>query len=230
MVPQRKRTQLEFDHEPPRVRPFANLFRYGAVQGPAPLVVYVGGSIGKDEYEARRRTEPIFVVDEFEKALTSNPLPRVDLIICPCPIETSEDGLDTFIEHFDRELLPALGDEPTAVGCAALSAGAGYAVHLAIVAEARALAIFGGAGTLEVAKKNRLLLEQMQRDGVRPPDIVLFHNVDDHLPKPQDFVRQLPPPLRAKAAPLRLGVHSFRDYAKNGSVADAFGFLLQRLR
>lgn len=229
MTDQRKQTLLQFEREAPLARPYANLYRYGELSRPAPLVVYVGGSISKKEYELRREQEPTPIVNEFEKALASFPQARVDLIVCPCPVETSEDGLDTFVEHFDRELVPALGSAPTAVGCVALSAGAGYATHLAIVTEARALAIFGGAGTLDVAKKNRLLLEQMQRDGVQPPDTVLFHNIEDQLPKPPDFVRQLPAPLRAKAAPLRTGSHSFKDYAKNGSVADAFGFVLQRL-
>ncbi len=60
--PARTHQRLTFEREPPRLAAHANLSRYGAPGGAAPLVLYVGGAIGRTEYQARSETEPLPVV------------------------------------------------------------------------------------------------------------------------------------------------------------------------
>jgi hypothetical protein len=227
--PARSHHRLSFARDPPRLRAYANLYRYGEPGGPAPLVVYVGGAIKRTEYVARYDTEPLPILTEFEKALTLEGLARVDLLVCPCPVDTGGAGLEGFVEHYDAELLPALGAEPAALGCVGYSAGAAYAVHLAIVAEARAVAVLGATGVREAAVKNRALVEKAAKEGAVVPALALFRNDGDQTADPRALGRSVPAALRAQAMPLRPGLHRYRDYASNGAVAAAFRFVLDRL-
>ena len=125
---------LDFDREAGRVSPYAHLYRFGQQEPPTagPLVLHIGGSIEVKEYEARRRTRPDLLLEQFCAALQgmTHPPERVDLIVCPCPVDTGDDGPDWMVNHLDDDLTPALGHPPTSTGCIGHSAGGSSACHV----------------------------------------------------------------------------------------------------
>ena len=87
-----------------------------------------GGAISRAEHEARRRTPPTPIAEQFPV-----PVQAVDLVVCPCPIDTGGDEEDWLTEHHDA-LLTRLGARPSALACVGYSAGAGYATWLGVLA------------------------------------------------------------------------------------------------
>jgi hypothetical protein len=221
--------RLAFPREPPRIHAYANLYRFGKTAGPAPLLVYIGGATNRQNYLMQYETEPTPIVSELARALELQPLPTLDALICPCPLDSGGEGHEYFVDHFDSELCPELGAPPAALVCVGYSAGAGYATHLAIVAEARALAVFGSAGVHQAAADNRTLLEQSKGEGTRPFEIAIFRNDSDSVVAPPQTVAAQLRPLHAHAMAMRSGQHKFADYAANGTVRDAFRFAIERL-
>jgi hypothetical protein len=108
-----------------------------------PLVLYIGGAISPVVYEERRHTPPDAVGEVFERARQITETRNVDLVVCPCPIDTDGDGEAWIADHFD-EIVERLGASPPAWACVGSSAGAGYALLLG-APEARALALLGPA-------------------------------------------------------------------------------------
>ena len=224
-----KPRRLTFPREPPRVQAYANLYRFGEAVGPAPLVVYVGGATSRQKYLAQYETEPTPIVAELVLALDLRPLRSLDALICPCPQDSGGEGHEYFVEHFDGELSRELIAPPIALACVGYSAGAGFATHLAIVGEARALAVFGPAGVRKAAAAERVLLEQAHREGARPLEVAIFRNDSDSVEATPQVAAAALRPVAARAMPMRPGQHSFEDYGANGTVRDAFRFVLDSL-
>jgi len=229
MTPIPKPRRLTFPREPPRVQAYANLYRFGKTAGAAPLLVYIGGATNRQTYLAQYGTEPTPIVNELARALELQPLPSLDALICPCPIDSGGEGHEYFVDHFDGELCTELGAPPAALACVGYSAGAGYATHLAIVAEARALAVFGSAGVHQAEADNRTLLERLRGAGARPTEIAIFRNDSDSVVAPPQTVATQLRPLHARAMAMRPGQHKFADYAANDTVRNAFRFVIERL-
>jgi hypothetical protein len=229
MTPILKPHRLTFPREPPRLQAYANLCRFGENAGPAPLLVYIGGATNRQTYLAQYETEPTPIVSELARALELQSLPRLDVLICPCPLDSGGEGHEYFVDHFDGELCTELGAPPAALACVGYSAGAGYATHLAIVAEARALAVFGSAGVHQAAADNRTLLERLRGAGARPTEIAIFRNDSDSVVAPPQTVATQLRPLHARAMAMRPGQHKFADYAANDTVRNAFRFVIERL-
>ena len=205
---------------PPVLRDYANLYRFGVPAGPAPLLVYIGGQISLETHAERFDSEPTFVVDELCSALRGDPVRRLDFLVTPSP-PVPRPGFDNhaedFAEFFGDVLLPALeSPAPSAIGFVAFSYGAFLATYVALGLEgARALITLGEAGVARAVS---------QALPIVPHDILveLYRNEGDPGQDPVTVARSFPGSLRARVMPLRPGVHRFADYAKNGTVADAF--------
>jgi hypothetical protein len=221
-------TKLRFNRDPQRPKAFADLYRFGSATDRAPLVVYVGGAIGRREYDARSRTAPDPIAREFARAVDAAHCERVDLLVCPCPVDTGGEGYDGFVAHFDDELVPATGTTPAVWGCVGYSAGAAFAAYLAVIGEARAAAVFGAAGLHDAFSQGRNVLDLAAREG-HHPTLALFRNDADQTAD-SDAVPSWMRGLDVTAMGKRPGAHRFSDYASNGTVADAFRFVLERLR
>jgi dienelactone hydrolase len=181
------------------------------------------------KYLARRSTEPTPIIAEVRAALDARPVPSLDVLICPCPVDTGGEGLDGFVDHFEDELLPELGVRPPAVACMGYSAGAAYAMHLAIVEEACAVVSIAGTGVLQAARHDQTILNALMRANKTAPAVALYRNAEDQTADLEDLVRNLPQPLRVTSAVRGTGGHAFTEYVRNGSVLAAFQFLLERL-
>jgi hypothetical protein len=223
---------LRFARGSGRLDAYANLYRVGDGGGAAPLLIYVGGAIGRDEYVARMATEPIAVRDVVAAALAGLAAPRLDVLVCPSPIDTrlpGEDepaGFDYLEHHVVHELLPAIGAEPSALGLVGYSAGAACAVHLAIVLEACAFATLGAARALALPELRRVASRNAGA-GWRV-EAAVFRNQGDESDEPAVLARRLAP-IAARVPPSRPGGHPFVDYARNGAAAAAVRFVLERL-
>jgi hypothetical protein len=79
------------------------------------------------------------------------------------------------------------------------------------------------------AADNRTLLEQSRREGARPIEIAIFRNDSDSVVAPPQTVAAQLRPLHARAMAMRSGQHKFADYAANGTVRDAFRFVIDAL-
>lgn len=221
------RVLLEFDRPAGHTRPYANLYRFGR-DGPAPLVFYVGGLISRAEYEKRRRTEPAALVQAFETARANLGLVRVDLVLCPCPVETGEDGVEWILDHFD-EVCCALGRAPSALGCVGYSAGAAYAVHLAVLENAHGLATYGAAGLPAALAALRPMLDARGRAVQERLSFGYFMNDADPLGEGGTaWMQQYGGAIEFHSRRGR-GGHGFEDYVASGFVTDAFAFVLERL-
>jgi len=226
---QRRPKRLTFQRDPPRLKGYAHLYRFGRSDAPRPLLIYVGGSTSPSKYLARWSTEPTPIIAEFEVALKAEPLRPLDVLVCPCPMDTRGEGLDGFVDHFEDELLPEVGARPSALACLGYSAGASYAMHLAIVEEARAIVSIGGTGVLEAAEHNRPILDRLIRDGESGPVVALFRNHGDQTVALESLGRNMPRPLQVVATLSGTRGHEFRYYAGNGSLVAGFRFLLECL-
>jgi len=62
---------------------YCDWYRYGESDGPVPMVVYLGGAINRDQYLERIKSEPLPVVEEFNKALSRLGFTgAIDLLVC----------------------------------------------------------------------------------------------------------------------------------------------------
>lgn len=219
--------RLVFDRGPGETPDYANLYRFGQPAGPAPLLVYVGGAITKQQHAQRFHTEPTPILNEVVAALERTGTERLDVLLAPSPPRGDEPGmtlLESFARHFEEQLLPALeGPPPLAVAFVGYSFGAHLATYLALGREAaRALVTIGGAGIAEAAQAARPA-------AARDLQIALFHNEDDPLPRPERAIWAFEERLQPRLMPVRPGDHPFQFYAANESIVDAFALALEWL-
>jgi pimeloyl-ACP methyl ester carboxylesterase len=193
----------------------------------APLLVWLGGAIGPEEYERRRRSTPEALLAEVETARRRCGAAPLDLLVLSNPpvLLEPEDRLDRFLRFFVGELLPRLPTPPpTAIGLVGNSFGAHLGTALACRMPAvRALATIAGVGLWPAIERS---------GGSVPPRLALRVYVND-----ADFARAHADELRRELAirghdldlVVRSGDHPFADYAANGSAADALGFVMEVL-
>src|SRR3954469_4913209 len=60
--------KLKFERERGRIQPYADVYRFGGASTGAPLVLYIGGAIGREDYVARSSTPPDPIAAEFQRA------------------------------------------------------------------------------------------------------------------------------------------------------------------
>ena len=113
---------------------YANLYRFGAVDGRRPLLVYIGGSINTETYVERAGGEPLEVLAQLQVATQGQGLAGHDFLVCPAPPKAWETGVlgQDFLRHFRRDLLPKLGESPSTIGLVGYSAGAYLAAYVAL--------------------------------------------------------------------------------------------------
>ena len=208
-------------------RPYANLYRFGG-DGPRPRVMYLGGAINRTVYEERRKTPPTAVATAFASARERVGLKSVDLVCCPCPLDTDGLGLEWILDHAD-EISEVAGD-PTALVAVGYSAGAAYATTLALLDErARAVGFFGAADVPGTLGQLRPFLEKWARDGRAPLPAAYFVNTGD--PVCAGDTAWMRPYADAISFRVErgLGSHPFVDYDRNAFVSGAFAFVLSHL-
>ena len=205
---------------------FADFDRYPADRTEAaPLVIWVGGAIPGETYERRRATEPVAILAEFEAARSLSSDPPCDLLLLSSPptLQDLETRLDRFHHHLAFELFPLLPlPHPTALGLIGNSFGAHLATGFACRRpDARALATLAGVGLWDAVR---------QSGGELPAALALrcYANKDDLA---SGYARKLETELAARGRFLdlvaRAGDHPFADYAANGSIREAFEFVLR---
>lgn len=204
------------------LRPYVNVYRFGAG---GPLVIYLGGSVTPTVYEARRRSPPTPIAAAFERARRALGETSVDLAVSPCPLH---DGGDP--EGWVTELLDALGAQlgaPSALGCVGYSAGAALALRLALLEPRSVASVFGASGITGLLDEVRELADERARKGDRLA-LGWWMNAEDPLAMASEWVRRFPSIDVTMST--RPGRHPFADYEANGSVEDAFRFVLARVR
>ena len=209
---------------PDKPGPYANLYRFG-IDSRVLRVVYVGGAVSRATYEERRHTAPTMIAASFARARARVTTAPVELLCCPCPLDTGEHGTEWILEHHqDIESVLGSAEEIAAVG---YSAGASYATTLALFEDrARALAVFGAAGMAATIDELRPVIAQRRSP---PLPCAAFSNTGDPVCAQGDaWARRHPEALAAtvRRAP---GGHPFADYEANGSVVAAFAFVLEHL-
>ena len=225
--PVRSHRRLEFPRPGRAVPDYVNLYQVGPPDSAGPLILYVGGAITERQLAERFETEPTPILEQFDAAFVSSPLPRLDLLIAPSPSRRTdpETILDEYEDFFLDEVLPALGGpSPTTMAFIGYSFGAHLVTNLALGQEkARALVTLGGAGIGQAARAAGLVV-------ARDLSVVMFHNTGDELPPPAGAVGAFDSRLKPWVMPARPGGHGFAFYAANGSVEEAFGIALDLLR
>lgn len=226
LTPARTRRRLDFPRPGSAVPYYVNHYRIGPPGEAAPLLLYVGGAITERQSAERYESEPLPILEQFDAAYATSPVPLLDLVIAPAPTARGEPGaaLDEYEDFFHDELLSALGGpEPTGLAFVGYSYGAHLVTALALGEErARALVTLGGAGIAEAARAaGRVVPERLT--------VSLFHNAGDGLAPPASALGAFDPRLKPWVMPPRPGGHGFGSYAANGSMAEAFGLALDVL-
>lgn len=205
---------------------FADWYRFGGqVDGPRPLIHYVGGSITRDVYLSRLHGEPTPVVDEFQMAWESAGKPSVDLQVSSSPPcgESRQNGiLQDFFSHVLFELLPRTDNpRPPALAFVGNSFGAHLASYLTFsLAGAKALATIAGCGMADAAQQTSL-------NNLKSKRFMVFSNLDDGTEyEDEEFRRFLEAREILLVVERRPGGHDFDDYQANGALRDAFEFCL----
>ena len=207
---------------------FADFYRYPADRTqPAPLVIWIGGAISLEKYEQRRATEPLEILAECEAARARLGDPPCDLLLLSSPPTLQEvaSRLDLFHQLLAFELFPLLPPpHPTALGLIGNSFGAHIATGFACRRpDARALATLAGVGLWDAIRES---------GGDLSPDLALrcYANEEDFAGV---YAYELETELIARGRTLDLvereGDHPFADYKANGSVSEAFDFVLRKL-
>ncbi len=204
---------------------FADFYRYPVDRTEAaPLVIWVGGAIPLETYERRRATEPVAILAEIEAARSRLADSTCDLLLLSSPptLQDVETRLDLFHHHLAFELFPLLPlPHPTALGLVGNSFGTHLATGFACRRpDARALATLAGVGLWDAVRES---------GGELSPGLALrcYANEEDFAGV---YAYELETELATRGRTLdlveRAGDHPFADYAENGSVRDAFQFVL----
>jgi len=204
---------------------FADWYRFGESQEEeVPLIIYVGGAISLEEYRKRETTEPLQVVQEFSKAVGNSELSCIDLLVLPFPPESDGGVYQQLFSVLILELpLTTPNPRPSQIGCIGNSIGASFASYLTFsLKQVKALATLGGYGMVEGANDSNMVGEVADRV------YRCWWNADSPGYMENLFFLQL---LTRYDADMEIvtgsGGHDFADYAANGSVRDAFAFILK---
>ena len=214
----------QFQHEG-QFRPYLNRYRFGTEGVAAAVVVYVGGAISRSDYESRRHTSPDALVEPFAEAWAARPTCPVDFVVLPCPTSLGTHREDWILHHYDNDILPLLGQAPTALGCVGYSAGAAHALRLAVCSEAQGLTVIGPAGLSRTVHDLRNLRTTQAQDG-RVFRARGFLNNSDNVCRDTRWSSGMPASLRFSWCH-REGTHPWREYVANGSAREAFADVLQ---
>jgi len=203
---------------------FADYYRFGAATTACPLVVYVGGAITENEYRQRIGTEPLPVIHEFTKAFEESGFPGVDLLVLPFPPEPDGTLHEKLFSILLFELLRQTPNpRPEVISCVGYSLGASFASYLTFsLVQVRGLAVIGGYGMAEAARQSRMLGEVADRC------YQAYWNADSRgYMENLQFLHFLTKYDASMEVVTAEGDHDYADYAANGSVRDAFGFVLK---
>ena len=205
---------------------FADFYRFPEERKePAPLLVWTGSAISRDSYEYRRTREPKAVLDELTFARGRLGDPPCDLLALSTPptLSAFEGSAEIFRRFLAFELFPLLpAPHATCLGLVGNSFGGHLLMGLACRRpDVRAIATLAGVGLWSAIAET---------GGELPGDISICCFTND-----QDFggffSYELVEELKVRGRELTLverpGEQRFSDYAANGSVADAFEFVLQ---
>jgi pimeloyl-ACP methyl ester carboxylesterase len=209
-------------------RAFADYCHFGEGSGTeTPLVIYAGGAITREEYEAREGTAPEAIIGEFGKAVKEAGAEAADLLVIPSPVRGTKATATlrkAFLQFVVFDLMPETGNpRPQRMGMVGYSFGAFLAGCLALdLPRARAFAAIGGNGMAEAV--------------IDSPDaafagksFIAFANADDPMSMEiYKFLHALVGKGMDMDPVLKPGGHEFADYAGNGSVEEAFKFVLER--
>jgi hypothetical protein len=204
---------------------FGDFYRSGIRGEESPLIIYVGGAISKDEYQLRISSEPTPVVNEFFAAVRSGSS-CIDLLVLPFPPEP--DGT-VHQELFSILLFDLLrqtpNPRPSRIACLGYSIGASFATYLTFsLPQVRALSVIGGYGMSEGANESRMV------GNVKSRKYRAFWNADSSGYMENLFFLHLLTKYDAEMEIVTAsGGHDFADYATNGSVRDAFEFVIECL-
>lgn len=207
---------------------FADFYRLGQMPGSGtPLLVYFGGAISTDVYNARRDTEPLSLVGLIEYALFATGVESVDFLVVPCPLigRAIPDLRSRIFRFVLEELLPQTPNpKPERMGFFGNSAGAHIAAVLAFELEGvRALATTGAVGLVEAVDESELRLFAGKR-------YLSFANETDPC---SEHTHTFWEAMIARGIAVDLlerpGGHPFEDYVANDSARDAFTWLLDSL-
>jgi len=208
---------------------FVDLYRFGKeTAGHRPLVYYIGAAGDAKKYEERVKTQPELLRDQFIKATQTTDHEGIDLIITPAPLTTPEQRetrLDDFLLFFLTALIPrSIGELPNAVGLVGNAYGSFFATYLAFrLEQCRALGLISGMGMIEAYEKSRSTRKQN-------PVITCYSNIDDEIRSWTDEFAELPKENGNDVSVVRRpGEKRFADYLSNGSVWDAFDFVLKNV-
>lgn len=207
---------------------FADFYRYPEDRSePAPLLVWAGGAISRDSYEVRRNGDPKPVTDELERAHARLGKPPLDALILSTPptLQELEGSVELFRRFLAFELFPELPPPHSpSLGLVGNSYGAhlltGFACRRG---DALALATIAGVGLWSAIA---------ECGGQPPPDLKIACYVND-ADFAGFFAYELQEELRSRQHEITLverpGEHPYRDYVGNGSVSDAFEFVLRAI-
>jgi hypothetical protein len=223
--------KLRYSRETHRLPVYASHYRFGALTEAAPLLVYIGGAAAARTHIARASTEPVLLRNLIAAALAAHPLHALDALICPCPMDANSHGTEGFVRHLRDDLLPLLPRGPTSFGFVGYSAGAPHALRAAILMEARAIALLGGAGVEHAlrAADLRQVLDRARSAGRWSCEVAIYRNKADDLVSAAELAELVPAPMRAIPCRAGPGGHEFKHYAANGSAASAFRLLVRAL-
>lgn len=202
---------------------FADYYHFGAQIDNCPMVIYLGGAISKEEYKSRANTEPLPILHEFETAFQQSGLTSADILILPFPPEPDETVHESLFSTLFFELLRQIPNpRPTRIACVGYSIGASFASYLTFsLIQVKALAVIGGYGMSEAINQSRMVGDASSRK------YQAYWNSDSSGYMENLFLLHL---LTKHEATMEIvtasGGHDFSDYASNGSVQDAFKFVL----
>lgn len=204
---------------------FADWYRLGEPSDLMPaLIIYVGGAISSAEYQTRRKTEPLQIVQECERAFDNSGQNCVDLLILPFPPDPDSWAHPQLFAVLMLDLLRQTPNpRPLKIGCVGYSIGASFASYLTFnLTQVKALAVMGGYGMCEGANESRMLGDVKERcyrswwnaDSTGYMENLFFLHFLTRHDATMDIVTGA-------------GEHDFPDYAANNSVRDAFKFVLK---
>jgi len=208
---------------------FADHYSFGAIDAQTPLLVYVGGAINESIYDLRRNSRPDGLAQTCLQAMNKESIESLEFLALSPPPNTGHrpmDGSEGFFQLFMFDLLPRLNNpRPTAIGFIGNSYGAHLATYVSMcLAPTKGLATIAGCGMADA-------IETSSRISLGRIAIKVFSNKDDGTSAEDAKLRTV---LRGHGKEFGYaqgkGGHSFADYEANGSVSEAFRFVIKSLK